>query len=147
VSTEQTYGFFREVYSDQILQGKLNHALAVASPEIVAQIAQAIGYQVSAEDVTTAIGDSDTARDLKNRYDAVAEYVMPRDFWYEFRRSNVWETIEKGDLGVGFNPFRRAGPFRMTIPGPLWVQVMGSEGESPTEAAARPSAVELYDSL
>ena len=76
MSSDQALGFFREVYSDQALQGKLNHALAAALPEVVAQIAQAIGYEVTAADISMTVGDDETAKDLKNRHDAVADYVL-----------------------------------------------------------------------
>lgn len=145
MSTEQACGFFRAAYSDKTIQGKLHHALAVVSPEVVAQIARASGYEVDAEDVEAATGGSETTRDLKNRQDVIGEYVMARDFWDEFRKSVVWKAVEK-ELGM-FNPFMEAAPFRMTIPGPGWVQVMGGERESTSEEKSRPSAVELYDNL
>ena len=69
-----------------------------------------------------------------------------RDYWFGFRRSSVWKVLEKEQLGA-FDPFREALPFRMTIPGPTWVQVMGGERGSISEVKVFPSAVELYDSI
>ncbi|WP_454798681.1 Nif11-like leader peptide family natural product precursor [Novosphingobium lindaniclasticum] len=155
MSTDQAYGFFREVFLDKTLQGQLHHALAAASPEIVSQIARARGYQVDPEDVGKALGgplaDGDKvgngfAEDEPGtgKLDRIVEHVMARDFWEHFRQSDIWKRIE---VQSGWDPFREAAPFRMTIPGPSWVQVMGGRNESGIEEEGRPSAVDLYDSL
>lgn len=155
MSSEQASGFFRVALSDKNLQSKLHHALAVLAPEVVAQIARASGYQADAQDVDDAIGDGDAVRGLRERLNEgpqeISEYVMAHDFWDGFQDSVVWKVVEKiveneKTLGM-FNPFREAAPFRMTIPGPSWVQVMGGEraAEPGGDEEPRPSAVDLYE--
>ena len=105
------------------------------------------GYQVNAEDIGTVVGgERKPAQDPENRDDKLIEHVMARDFWVDFRMSPVWKRIE-AELSSYFDPFREAPPFRMTIPGPSWVQVMGGGRESNSNKESRPSAVDLYDSI
>lgn len=146
MSTEQAHGFFREVYSDKTIQGQMHHALVMASPEVVVQIARSRGYEVSADDIVSAMGgEGGASHEAGNRHDKIVEHVMARDFWVELRKSPVWKRIE-AELGA-FDPFREAPPFRMTIPGPSWVQVMGGGRDPGPDTKTRPSAVELYDSI
>lgn len=156
MTTEQAYGFFHEVLLDSALQGQLNHALALAYPEVLAQIAQSRGYEVDAGDIGHVVGidrkaapEVDTAAlsDFEKRNEKIVEHVVTRDFWAEFRMSPMWRRITVEADATHFHPFREAAPFRMTIPGPSWVQVMGSEPRPESDVEARPSAVELYDSL
>lgn len=159
MSTDQAYGFFREVFLDKTLQGQLHHALAATSPELVAQIARARGYQVDPEDIGKALGGSvsgngapktgvnDSVEANPERDGAVDDYkivehVMARDFWEHFRLSDIWKRIE---VQSGWDPFREAAPFRMTIPGPSWVQVMGGKTDRGNEKPL--SAVDIYDGL
>ncbi|MFF5538548.1 Nif11-like leader peptide family natural product precursor [Streptomyces cinerochromogenes] len=141
MSTEQAYRFFRAVYSDSILQSKLVHALVIQSREVVLQIARECGYPIKAEDIAAALGETKTETDFEGRPDAIAEYVMGRDFWSSFVRSPVWESPR------AFNPFKNAPPFRMTIPGPSWVNSPHQRSESRPEVdtRSRPSAVELHE--
>ena len=156
MSAEQAYGFFHEVSQDATLQGKLNHALALASPEVLAQIARARGYEVSPEDIGDVVGlergptpdvDSEALADFESRNRKIVENVAAADFWAGFRRSPMFRRITAEPDATMFDPFREAPPFRMTIPGPSWVQVMGAERAPASEPESRPSAVELYDSL
>jgi hypothetical protein len=156
VSNEQAYGFFHEVSQDVTLQGQLNHAFALAFPEVLAQIARARGYEVNAEDIGNVVGierqptpdvDSEALDDFESRNSKIVEHVVAGDFWADFRRSPMFRRITAEPDATIFNPFLMAAPFRMTIPGPTWVQVMGSEGTPDSEPKSRPSAVELYDSI
>ncbi len=156
MSNEQAYGFFHEVSLHATLQGQLNHALALAYPEVLAQIARSRGYEVDAEDIGAVVGlearvapevDSELQSEFESRNKKIVEHVVSRDFWAEFRVSPIARRIILEPDATHFNPFREAAPFRMTIPGPTWVQVMGAEGDADAETVARPSAVELYDSI
>jgi hypothetical protein len=146
MSSGQAYQFFREVYSDPILQSKLFNALVVQSPDVVLQIARECGYAIDAADMAATLGETKSKADFEDRPDAVADYVMGRDFWNKFLRSPAWKNV--GDLRVSFDPFKSAPPFRMTIPGPSWVNSPHmSQIEPGVSPTSRPSAAELYDEL
>lgn len=145
MSADQAYVFFRELYSDPLLQSKLLNALVVQSPDIVLHVARECGYSVDAEDMASALGETKTEADFENRADAIAEYVMGRDFWNKFLRAPVWKNPD--ELRVAFDPFMNAPPFRMTIPGPSWVNSPRKQIQAEVDPTLRPSAVEVYEEL
>jgi predicted ribosomally synthesized peptide with nif11-like leader len=145
MSTEQAYQFFREVYSDPVLQSKLFNALIIQSPEIVLHIARECGYPIDADDIATTLGETQTVADFEASPEAIAEYVMGRDFWNKFLRAPFWK--EPDEVRPAFNPFKKAGPFRMTIPGPVWVNSPHQQIRSEVDTTVRRSAVEVYEEL
>ena len=147
MSTEQAYRFFREVYSDSPLQSKLFHALVIQSPEVVLHIARECGYSIEVADIVATLGETKTEADFQGRPDAIVEYVMGRDFWSKFLRSPIWKSVDAARSM--FDPFMNAPPFRMTIPGPSWVNSPHSRSEIRPEVdtRSRPSAVQLHEDL
>jgi predicted ribosomally synthesized peptide with nif11-like leader len=145
MSTEQAYVFFREVYSDPLLQSKLFNALVVQSPEVVLHIARECGYPIDADDMAATLGETKSEADFQNRPEAIAESVMGRDFWNKFLRAPVWKNPD--ELRPAFNPFKSAPPFRMTIPGPSWVNSPHMQVRADVDPTLRPSAVEVFEEL
>ena len=55
MSNEAVGKFFESVYEDKSLQGALNYALVATSPETVVEIAKQKGYDITVEDLKSAL--------------------------------------------------------------------------------------------
>lgn len=138
--------FFESVYNDRSLQGSLHDALVQAAPDVVVEIARKKGYQISADDLSAAMGQGEELSEAEldkvaggaslSSSQRISSASLSRNFWGGFA----------GKLGGGG---LAASGFGLTIPGPSFVLVNSAEARATDEgpASGPVSARELFDSL
>jgi hypothetical protein len=138
MSTDAVNSFFESAYNDRSLQGSLHLALAAADPDVVVEIAKNTGHEFTSEELQSVVGaEGDVEGFAFSRVSAPTSAHVTQLSRFSME-SNFWSRINRvGGLSAAFE---------LTIPGPSFVNVMGSEGSEASDTE-RPSAVELYESL
>jgi predicted ribosomally synthesized peptide with nif11-like leader len=140
--------FFETVYNDKSLQGALNTALCNIAPEVVVEIAAAKGFKFTTQDLKLAIGSAGETTQISraalatNFWGSIFGNLMSKAADHELSDEEMTSVVG-GVLPVADNP-----SFRLTIPGPAFVEVQNPEGRDPlVNETVTVSAVDLFEEI